>query len=148
MQGAAGMIPQPEGWLSRVAAITRNHGAQLIADEVMTGFGRTGTTFAVPEGRGDTRLPCRRQRTDRRLFANGGDTNHSGGFRRLSRGLRRIQKPSSTVTALPENQLGAASALKSIDILTREESASQRTALETGPFKLNWTRSGICPTGR
>ncbi len=42
MQGAAGMIPQPPGWLRRIAEITRAHGAQLIADEVMTGFGRTG----------------------------------------------------------------------------------------------------------
>jgi adenosylmethionine---8-amino-7-oxononanoate aminotransferase len=40
MQGAAGMIPQPEGWLSRVAQIARNYRAHLIADEVMTGFGR------------------------------------------------------------------------------------------------------------
>jgi adenosylmethionine-8-amino-7-oxononanoate transaminase len=46
MQGAEGMIPQPEGWLRRVAEIVRGHGAQLIADEVMTGFGRTGSTFA------------------------------------------------------------------------------------------------------
>jgi len=42
LQGAAGMIPQPEGWLSRVAEIARSHGTLLIADEVMTGFGRTG----------------------------------------------------------------------------------------------------------
>lgn len=42
MQGAAGMIPQPDGWLPRVAEIARAHGALLIADEVMTGFGRTG----------------------------------------------------------------------------------------------------------
>ncbi|MCX6905066.1 MAG: aminotransferase class III-fold pyridoxal phosphate-dependent enzyme, partial [Verrucomicrobia bacterium] len=42
MQGAAGMIPQPAGWLGRVAELARGHGAQLIADEVMTGFGRTG----------------------------------------------------------------------------------------------------------
>jgi len=46
MQGAAGMIPQPEGWLRRAAQIARAHGALLIADEVMTGFGRTGPTFA------------------------------------------------------------------------------------------------------
>ena len=46
IQGAAGMIPQPPGWLRRVAEITRTYGTQLIADEVMTGFGRTGTTFA------------------------------------------------------------------------------------------------------
>jgi len=42
VQGAAGMIPQPPGWLRRVAEIARGYGAQLIADEVMTGFGRTG----------------------------------------------------------------------------------------------------------
>lgn len=40
LQGAAGMIPQPEGWLPRVAEITRAAGALLVADEVMTGFGR------------------------------------------------------------------------------------------------------------
>jgi adenosylmethionine-8-amino-7-oxononanoate aminotransferase len=42
MQGAAGMIPQPRGWLRRVAGIARSQGALLIADEVMTGFGRCG----------------------------------------------------------------------------------------------------------
>jgi adenosylmethionine-8-amino-7-oxononanoate aminotransferase len=42
MQGAAGMIPQPPGWLRRAAKLVRDHGACLIADEVMTGFGRTG----------------------------------------------------------------------------------------------------------
>jgi adenosylmethionine-8-amino-7-oxononanoate aminotransferase len=42
MQGAAGMIAQPDGWLPRVATIARAHGSLLIADEVMTGFGRTG----------------------------------------------------------------------------------------------------------
>jgi adenosylmethionine---8-amino-7-oxononanoate aminotransferase len=43
MQGAAGMIPQPDGWLARVASIARAHGTQLIADEVMTGFGRASS---------------------------------------------------------------------------------------------------------
>ena len=43
MQGAAGMIPQPAGWLGRVSDVARAHGALLIADEVMTGFGRAGT---------------------------------------------------------------------------------------------------------
>jgi adenosylmethionine-8-amino-7-oxononanoate aminotransferase len=52
IQGAAGMIPQPAGWLKRVASIARSHGALLIADEVMTGFGRTGTLnpeFRTPD---------------------------------------------------------------------------------------------------
>ncbi len=40
LQGAAGMIPQPEGWLERISKILKSQGTQLIADEVMTGFGR------------------------------------------------------------------------------------------------------------
>src|SRR4051812_5998886 len=47
VQGAAGMIPQPHGWLKRAAEISRGHGALLIADEVMTGFGRTGSAPAL-----------------------------------------------------------------------------------------------------
>lgn len=42
MQGAAGMIPQPQGWLSRVVEITRSHRSLFVADEVMIGFGRAG----------------------------------------------------------------------------------------------------------
>jgi adenosylmethionine---8-amino-7-oxononanoate aminotransferase len=46
MQGAAGMIPQPPGYLARVREVTRRHDVLLIADEVAVGFGRTGTMFA------------------------------------------------------------------------------------------------------
>jgi adenosylmethionine-8-amino-7-oxononanoate aminotransferase len=46
MQGAAGMIPQPLGYLKRVREIADHFGVLLIADEVATGFGRTGKMFA------------------------------------------------------------------------------------------------------
>jgi adenosylmethionine-8-amino-7-oxononanoate aminotransferase len=46
VQGAAGMITAPPGFLRRVREVTRRHGVLLIADEVATGFGRTGTLFA------------------------------------------------------------------------------------------------------
>ena len=46
MQGAAGMIAQPKGYLARVEAACREHDVLLIVDEVATGFGRTGTLFA------------------------------------------------------------------------------------------------------
>jgi adenosylmethionine-8-amino-7-oxononanoate aminotransferase len=46
MQGAAGMIAQPPGYLKRVREVTQAHDVLLIADEVATGFGRTGKMFA------------------------------------------------------------------------------------------------------
>jgi adenosylmethionine-8-amino-7-oxononanoate aminotransferase len=58
MQGAAGMIPQPPGWLPRVAAATKAAGALLICDEVATGFGRTGKMFAVEHAGIEPDLMC------------------------------------------------------------------------------------------
>ena len=52
MQGPAGMIAQPEGWLGRVAQIARGHAAQLIADEVMTGMGRAANRFFASHDEG------------------------------------------------------------------------------------------------
>ena len=46
IQGAAGMRLWPKGMLARLRAWCDRHGVYLIADEVMTGFGRTGTMFA------------------------------------------------------------------------------------------------------
>lgn len=49
VQGAAGMWVQPEGWLSGIAALCKKLDIFLICDEVATGFGRTGTMFAVEQ---------------------------------------------------------------------------------------------------
>jgi adenosylmethionine-8-amino-7-oxononanoate aminotransferase len=49
IQGAAGMIAHPIGYLEKFAALCRQHDVPLIADEVMTGFGRTGTMFACEQ---------------------------------------------------------------------------------------------------
>jgi hypothetical protein len=46
MQAAAGMIPQPPGYLKRIRDLCTRFKVLLIADEVATGFGRTGTMFA------------------------------------------------------------------------------------------------------
>jgi adenosylmethionine-8-amino-7-oxononanoate transaminase len=46
VQGAAGMVMQPAGYLRGVRELTRKYNVLLIADEIVTGFGRTGRMFA------------------------------------------------------------------------------------------------------
>ncbi len=46
VQGAAGMIVHPPGYLRGVRELTRKYDVLLIADEVAVGFGRTGRLFA------------------------------------------------------------------------------------------------------
>jgi beta-alanine--pyruvate transaminase len=45
--GSTGILVPPTGYLDRLAAIARRHGILLIFDEVITGFGRTGSPFAA-----------------------------------------------------------------------------------------------------
>ncbi len=47
IQGEAGVILPPEGYLRRARELCTERNVLLIADEIQTGLGRTGTTFAV-----------------------------------------------------------------------------------------------------
>jgi len=129
MQGAAGMIPQPRGWLPRVAQIARGHNAQLIADEVMTGFGRTGSLFAchdegvqpdflaLAKGMTGGYLPMAATLTTQSVFNSFlGDYSE---FKTFFHGH-----------SFTGNQLGAAAALASLDILQSAESIRARQQLE------------------
>ena len=49
MQGTAGNVIPPDDFLPAIAAIAHEFDALLIADEVLTGFGRTGTMFACEQ---------------------------------------------------------------------------------------------------
>ena len=141
IQGAAGMIPQPAGWLKRATEIARGHGALLIADEVMTGFGRTGILNS------ELRTP-----NSEFLFA----CHHEGvqpDFLCLAKGMTGGYLPMAATLTTQEvfdaflgeydefktffhghsytaNQLGAAASLASLDILQSAESIRARAGLQ------------------
>ena len=58
VQGAAGILVHPPGWLKRVRELTTELGILLIADEVAVGFGRTGTMFACEQEQVAPDLMC------------------------------------------------------------------------------------------
>ncbi len=133
IQGAAGMIPQPSGWLGRVAEIARGHGAQLIADEVMTAFGRA--SVSVP-----SLLACHQENVhpDYAALAKG----LTGGYLPLAATLTTREVFEAFLGEYGEfktffhghsftgNQLGAAAALASLEILESPASLAARQALE------------------
>ncbi len=47
VQGEGGFVPAPEGFMKKIREICDKHGIVMIADEVQTGFARTGKLFAM-----------------------------------------------------------------------------------------------------
>lgn len=147
MQGAAGMIPQPAGWLRRVAEIARGHGAQLIADEVMTGFGRAGQDglsashlegvqpdfVALAKGMTGGYLPMAATLTTKPVFdAFLGDYDE---FKTFFHGH-----------SFTGNQLGAAAALASLEILHNPASIHARQNLQRNlrrELRSLWARPNV-----
>jgi adenosylmethionine---8-amino-7-oxononanoate aminotransferase len=141
MQGAAGMIPQPEGWLGRVAEIARGHDALLIADEVMTGFGRTGIPAPVPPRKKPSLFASHREgvQPDFLCLAKG----LTGGYLPMAATLTTQTVFDAFLGDYAEfktffhghsftgNQLGAAAALASLNLLGGDKSLRARTRLET-----------------
>lgn len=139
IQGAAGMIPQPRGWLDRVSQIARSHGALLIADEVMTGFGRTGIARNRAFGGGLFACAHEKVQPDFLCLSKG----LTGGYMPMAATLttRKIFdvflgrydefKTFFHGHSYTGNQLGAAAALASLDLLQNRQFIEARKNLET-----------------
>jgi adenosylmethionine-8-amino-7-oxononanoate aminotransferase len=137
MQGAGGMIPQPGGWLKQVTDLARTHGALLIADEVMTGFGRTGTSKSgIRNPKSELLFACHHEgvQPDFLCLAKG----LTGGYLPMAATLTTQKVFAAFLGEYHEfksffhghsftgNQLGAAAALASLDILQSGKSVEAR----------------------
>ena len=58
VQGEGGFVPAPATYLQGLREVCDEHGILLIADEVQTGFGRTGTLFAIEQSGIEPDLIC------------------------------------------------------------------------------------------
>ena len=128
VQGAAGMIPHPTGYLAKTERLVRHHGLQLIADEVLTGFGRTGSMIAshqegvqpdflaLAKGLTGGYLPMAATLTTQEVFNSFLGPYES--FRSFFHGH-----------SFTGNQLGSAAALTSLEILRSPQSIQRRQKL-------------------
>jgi adenosylmethionine-8-amino-7-oxononanoate aminotransferase len=153
LQGAAGMIPQPTGWLKQVTDMARAHGSLLIADEVMTGFGRTGGAKSeIRNPKSESLFACHQEEVqpDFLCLAKG----LTGGYLPMAATLTTQRVFDAFLGEYEEfktffhghsftgNQLGAAASLASLEILQSKTSRQARAALEkqlTAELKSLWS---------
>jgi 4-aminobutyrate aminotransferase len=104
-----GYIPTPKGFMQGIAQRCRDHGILLVADEVQSGFGRTGRMFAIEEHGVEPDLLC---------MAKG----IASGFPFAALGMRRsiddAWRIGSHGGSSNGNPIGCAAALATIGVLT------------------------------
>ncbi len=107
--GEGGYVPAPRALLAAIADVSANHGILFVADEVQTGFGRTGTMFAVEQ----TRL-----RPDVIVMAKGIASGFPLSAIGASADLMARWPTGSHGGTYGGNPVGCAAALATIDVLT------------------------------
>ena len=122
IQGTAGNVIPPQGFLRAIQSIAKEHDALLIADEMLTGFGRTGRMWgAAHEGVVPDIMTVGK--------GMGGGFPLSGV---ISTDLLTHRKPWSNPSASSSsyggNPLAAAAGLATIEIILKENLVAQRRA--------------------
>ena len=130
IQGEAGVILPPDGYLQQVRQICTEAGILLIADEVQTGFARTGKMFA-----------CQHEDVEPDIYIMGKALG--GGVMPVSaiaanRDILSVYDPGSHGSTFGGNPLACAVALKVMQIVVRDDYAAM--AAEKGWYFLNKLR--------
>ena len=116
IQGTAGNIIPPDGFLRAVQSIAQEHGALLIADEMITGFGRTGLDVGRRARRRGARHHDRRQGHRRRLPAEPASSRPT----QLT-AAKPWSNPSASSSSYGGNPLASAAGLAALEIILKED---------------------------
>lgn len=115
VQGTAGNVVPPEGFLRAVAAIAREHDALLVVDEMLTGFGRTGAMWG-----------CEHEDVVPDIMTVG--KGMGGGFplsavisTETLTARKPWSNPSASSSSYGGNPLAAAAGLASLEVILKEE---------------------------
>ena len=119
--GAGGVWPPAPGYLEGLRALCDEHGAHLVLDEVICGFGRLGTWFGAPALRGAARPRHLRQGRHAGYVPLGGVLGGAGGARRCSRPTRPSAAPRPHLQRPPAPRCAAG--LDLLDITERRARA-------------------------
>lgn len=130
IQGEAGIIVPPDGYLKRVREICTEHNVLMIADEVQTGFARTGDMFC-----------CNHENVVPDIYVLGKALG--GGIMPVSaiaadKDILGVYEPGSHGSTFGGNPLACAVAVKSLEILQRDDYPKQ--AREKGEYFMNALR--------
>lgn len=124
IQGEGGVVVPPDGYLAQAAEICRQHNILLMADEIQTGLGRTGSLFACDH---------ENVRPDVMILGKA----LSGGFYPVSAVLSQKEvlglfRPGDHGSTFGGNPLGAAVARAALEVLVEEE--MPRRSRELGEY--------------
>ena len=127
-----GVIMPPPGYLAELREICDRHDILLIYDEIITGFGRTGSMFAAQTFEAAPDILCNGQGHVQRIRAPGGDRLPGFHRGRLPREGKRTRSSSPTATPTAGTRWPAAAGLANLaEIRDRDLCARAR---ETGSY--------------
>ena len=136
IQGEAGVVVPPEGYLRAVRELCTERGVLLMADEIQSGLGRTGTTFA-----------CEHEGVVPDVYILGKALG--GGIMPLSavvadRDVLGVFRPGEHGSTFGGNPLACAIGIEVVDML--REGTYQRRSAELGSWLIAALRHAAAPT--
>lgn len=127
VQGPAGFVMHPEGYLKKAAGLARDHGARLILDEVMVGFGRTGSLFAHQKEEVEPDIIALAKGITNGTLPLAATLCRDDIFQGFGGEVTRTFFHGHSYTG---NQLGCAAALASLDLLESDDCSQARRQIE------------------